>query len=172
MFDLVNGQVQLDADLMAYPQFKAIWERDTTPEKTEAFAYFSYMFHFYDPKSPIHKGHPESVRREKVIEKVFPEYMKEAKLYDDKEFIQACNLFKEQLNLSSMRGVLDFAKQALFEIQQSLSSQKTKPGTKLNNLKNLNNIIEEISRTEKLIEADEKDGRVKGGRHIKARERA
>lgn len=171
MFSLVNGKVQLDPDLMAFPQFKAIWDRDTTEDKREAFAYFSYMFHFHDPKSPLHKGYPESVRREKVIEKVFTDEMKDAKLYDDKDFIQACALFKESLNLSTMRGVLDFAKQTLYDIQLSLGSQKTKPGTKLNSLKKLNEIMEEISRTEKLIEADELNSRVKGGRPIKDRER-
>lgn len=172
MFELINGKVQIDPDLMAYPQFKAIWERDNTPDKTEAYAYFSYMFHYYDPKSPIHKGYPESVRREKVIEAVFPEHMKDAKIYDDKEFIQACNIFREQLNLSSLRGILDFAKQTIYDISTSLKSQKTKTGTKLNDLGKLNKAISEIKETEKLIYEDEKDSRVKGSRVVKDRERA
>lgn len=172
MFSLVNGKPQLDPDLMAYPQFRNIWERDTTPDKREAWAYFSYMFHFHDPKSPLHKGYPESVRREKVIEKVFTDEMKDAKLYNDKDFIQACVIFKESLNLSSMRGTLDFAKQIVWDIQQALLSQKTKTGTKLNDLIKLNKVLAEMKETERMIDADEKDSRVKGGRHIKDRERA
>lgn len=171
MFDLVNGKVEIDPDLMAYPQFKNIWERDISEDKHEAFAYFSYMFHFYDPKSSMYKGYPESVRREKVIESVFPDHMKAAKLYDDKDFVQACNIFKEHLNLSSLRGTLDFAKQIVFDIQTSLRSQKTKTGTKLNDLIKLNKVLEEINRTEELLLKDEKDGRVKGQRQLKDRER-
>src|SRR5690606_23842256 len=161
MFDLINGKVQIDPDLMSYPQFKRIWDRDLNEDKHEAFAYFSYMFHYYNPKSPIHKGYPESVRREKVIEHIFPESMKNVKLYEDKDFIQACEIFRTSLNLSSLRGTLDFAKQIIYDLQKSLLSQKTKTGTKLNDLIKLNKVLEEITKTEKLIEEDEKNSRVK-----------
>jgi hypothetical protein len=92
-------------------------------------------------------------------------------VYDDKDFIQACNIFRESMNLSSLRGILDFAKQTIYDISLSLKSQKTKTGTKLNDLGKLNKAIAEMRETEKLITEDEKDSRVKGSRKLKDRER-
>lgn len=171
MFELINGNVEIDPDLIgAYPEFKALWDRDTTDDKHEAFAYFRYMFHFYNPKSPIHKGYPDSARRQEIIDQVFPEHMKQLEFYNDKEFIRACNVFKEQLNLSTMRTVLDLAKQVVHDITGTLKAQKTAAGTKLNSLRRLNEALEEIERTEKLIQADEKNN-VKGKRVLKEREK-
>jgi hypothetical protein len=172
MFDLINGKVEIDPDLMAYPPIRELWERDLSSEKSEAFAYLSYIFLFYNPKSSYYKGYPPSVRGIKIVEAFFPDQLKTGEFYQDKIFLQACKVYQESLNLSTMRGVLDFGKQTLYDIQQSLMSQKTKTGTKLNDMRKLNEALEQIARTEKLIEQDEKDKNVKGNRKLKDRERA
>ena len=76
MFELINGQFQLDSDLMAFAVMRRIWERDTTENHEEAFAYLSFIFHYYNPKSTYY-AYPEDTRRGEIISREFPERMRD-----------------------------------------------------------------------------------------------
>lgn len=172
MLELVNKTFQLDADLMTYPQFKRIWERDTTEQKEEAYAYISFIFHFYNPKSAFY-AYPETTRKEEIIARLFPEHMKTvgSLINDDEDMIKAATIYVDHLQLSPYRSVIDTAKQALQSMSITIKDQDTPIDQKLNYINKITRGMEELKKAEKLCDEDEINSRVKGRRVVRDRER-
>lgn len=170
MLELINNQFVLDPDLMVYPEFHALWDRDASDDKHEAFTYISYIFNNNNPKSPYYKNYVGSVRSDAIVADIFPEDMKDCKLYDDRELIKAEEVYRKLLSLSPLRNVLEVSKQVINEISVKLMSTRTARGQKLIELGKLNRAIEEYKKAEKAVNEDEINN-VRGDRHIRERER-
>lgn len=120
MLELVNNRFELDPDLMLYPEFKRLWDRDPTENKREAFAYLSYIFNANNPKSPYHRNYVGEIRRKRIIEEIFPRDMQTVKIKDDKDVIAAEAIYVEMLRLSPLRHVLELAKSVINDISKKL----------------------------------------------------
>lgn len=120
MLELVNNRFELDPDLMLYPEFKRLWDRDPTENKREAFAYLSYVFNANNPKSSYHKNYVGEVRKKRIIEEIFPPDMQTIKIKDDKDVIAAEAIYVEMLRLSPLRHVLELAKSVINDISKKL----------------------------------------------------
>lgn len=171
ILDLVNKQFKLNYDLMNYPSFRKIWNRDETPNKDEAYAYIAFIFFYNNPKSPYY-AYSEDERKYRIVESIWPEEMIPllAGINEDKDFMDANYIYLEGLDLSPYRSVIDIAKQALESLARQMKSQSIPIDQKLNNIKKINQGIEELKKAEKLSEEDEINSRVKGQRKIKKRE--
>lgn len=172
MLELVNKTFQLDSDLMTYPQFRRLWERDTTEDKCEAYAYISFIFNFNNPKSPFY-AYPEMTRKEEIIQRLFPEHMKKvgSTMYDDRDLLQANDIYVEHLQLSPYRSVIDTAKQALQSMSIEIKKTDNPIDQKLNYINKITRGMEELKKAEKLCDEDEINSRVKGRRVVRDRER-
>lgn len=120
MLELVNGRFELDPDLMNYPPFKKIWDRDKDKDKAQAFIYISYIFNYNNPKSSYYKNHVTTVRRDRIIEELFPEEMKSVDIDNDVDIQAASDLYVKMLRLSPLRYVLEVAKQVIDDISRKL----------------------------------------------------
>lgn len=173
MLELVNKSFQLDPDLMTYPCFRKIWERDTTEDKLEAFAYLAFIFHFNNPKSPYY-AYSEAKRKDEIILRLFPEHMKtedlKLNMNNDADLVNASNIYLEDLQLSPYRSVIDSAKQALEMLSSQFKDANITVDQKLGNIAKITRGMEELKKAEKLCDDDEINSRVKGRRIIKKRE--
>lgn len=170
MLELIHNRVVIDPDLMTIPQFKIIWDRDETTTKEEAYAYISFIFNYYNPRSPFF-NYIESERKKQIVNQIFPEHMKDVELFNDKAFVQASEIYNKMLGLSPMRNVLEVCKMALHEISATLKDAQTDVTVKLNQMSKLTKAFEEYKRAEKLISEDELNSKIKGARTVRARER-
>lgn len=170
MLDLDNGKVVLEADLFTISAFRIIWERDKTPNKEEAIAFISYIFHFYNPRSPYF-NYTEALREPAIIEREFPDHLKSYVIAADSDLKDAAYRYRELLNLSPYRAVIEMAKNALQEIGETLKSAKSKATTKLAQLPKLTNALNELKKAEAMVSKDEINSNVKGERIVKSRER-
>lgn len=171
MFELINNQVVIDPDLMSYPEFRTIWERDMTPDKEESFAYYSFIFNYNNPKSIYHKNYAMgNARRDAIIYDLFPDHMKKIDVDKDKIIAGATKIYVDGLRLSPLRNVLEISKQVIADISKKLLNGKVARDVKLSELGRLNKAIEEYKKAEKAVNDDEINN-VKGERHIKASER-
>lgn len=171
ILELVNRNFKLRADLMNYPQFRKLWDRDTTEDKSEAYAYIAAIFFYNHPKSPYY-AYPEDQRMYEIAANIFPEDMVPLVgiLHEDAVFVAANNIYVEDLMLSPYRAVIDVAKQALRTLSKEMGDKAIPMQNKLDNIKKINQGIEELKKSEKLAEEDEINSRVKGSRVIKRRE--
>ena len=172
MFELINGQFQLDSDLMAFAVMRHIWERDPTNNHEEAFAYLSFIFHFYNPKSTYY-AYPEDTRRGEIISREFPERMRnmDNAMATDTELIEAGAFYLEHLQLSPYRSVIDTAKQALQSMSITIKNTDQPMDTRLSFIKKITMGMEELKKAEKFCNEDEINSKVKGSRIVKDRER-
>lgn len=126
MFTLENDQLALDADLVAtVPEFKQLWDEDESADKHEAMAYFRFIYHTNNPKSPYH-GYPGDKRGDHVIAAMFPESMKKWNHKKDKRIAAIADLYYMFLNLSPERQLLDVAEQVLHDTAKELKKGSKK----------------------------------------------
>ena len=171
MLDLVNKQFKFSNDLMHYPCFRHLWNRDESENKEEAYAYAAFIFFFNNPKSPYY-AYSEDQRKYEIVKVIWPEHMVPllADIQDDVIFVECNNTYLDGLNLSPYRAVVDIAKQALETLAREMKDKAIPIDQKLDNIRKINRGIEELKKAEKLSEEDEINSRVKGQRRIKKRE--
>ena len=78
LFNLKDTQVILDPNVLAIPEFKALWDRDKTKEKDQATKELSYVFFLEDFNSP-YSVIPEHLRGTTVKE----DFMKDKSWSED-----------------------------------------------------------------------------------------
>lgn len=69
LFNIKNNKLEIDPNNLAIPVFRDIWERDTTPNKSQAIAELSYITFLTDYKSPYRNISEE--QREKKLKNDF-----------------------------------------------------------------------------------------------------
>jgi len=86
-------------EALLLPEYKAIWDRDTSPKKERAIQEFSFMFFLISMKktNPF-KGYNESIKAKKIIERIFPD---EPDWLPDELVFRACQAYKNDLIRSS-----------------------------------------------------------------------
>ena len=134
MLDLVDNKVVLDVDILALPEFRAVWDADNSKDKSVATKWIEFIFLFAHPKSPYYNI-PESIRGDKIIESAFPEAMrKTSDLKKRKDVQTAIDAYVYYLGLSTLRQVLDVAKQSIETISVTLKNKRTSVDDKLASL--------------------------------------
>jgi hypothetical protein len=57
MYKVVKGVMTIDADVIgSVPAFQAMWDADTTEDKSFAYAKLRIAFHMVNPASPFDKS--------------------------------------------------------------------------------------------------------------------
>lgn len=63
LFNLKDGEIVIDVNILTIPEFNDIWEADKTTTKGQAFKELSIVYHMADPNSPYF-NYPETKRFE------------------------------------------------------------------------------------------------------------
>ena len=171
ILQLINKEFRLNEDLMNYPQFRTLWERDQTEDKAEAYAYIGLIFMFNNPTSSYY-AYSETKRIDEIIARTFPDHMKSIKpeLANDAIFQAANQIYLEDLQLSPYRMTIDSAKEVLESLSARNRNAETSTDEKLKNIPKIIEGMKMLKEAEKLCEEDEINSRVKGNRKIKKRE--
>jgi len=69
IFELKEGVVQVDPDVITVPEFLAVWNKDKTKNKDKAFLEFAFIYHMCDFNSP-YSNFPVTKREVSVKEDV------------------------------------------------------------------------------------------------------
>jgi hypothetical protein len=73
LFDIVNGNVEMNPTSLWIPQFKALWDRDKSKEKTLAAKEISYVVFKHGFHSP-YNAYSEVDKVEKILKDYFSDY--------------------------------------------------------------------------------------------------
>jgi hypothetical protein len=67
VFELKDGIVQVDPDVLTVPEFHAVWKKDKKKNKDTAFLELAYIYHMCDYNSP-YSNFPVTKREQSVKE--------------------------------------------------------------------------------------------------------
>lgn len=164
-----TNKIEVDPNVVvAVPELRLIWDRDSTEDKIEAMAFLGFIYFVGNPKSPF-RNYEASERTEKVIEQTFPEHLQKWKSFDDKPVLQAYDKYVKWLDLAPERALLDAAEGAIYELTNKLNSPKTKNKEGL--LSKIKTATADIKYLRELVkEEEDKRKETKGGRVILKRE--
>jgi len=151
IFEIKDGAIQLDPEVMSIPAFHAVWQADKTKKKDKAFAELTYIYHMCDFNSP-YSNFPVSKRAENVKEDV----MQDTKYKPSKVVTIAMEKYKElshtpkqRLYLSCKRKLDDLA---YFMDETDINDDTLKPVLEM-----FNKLTATISNFDKLEEAVSKE---------------
>jgi hypothetical protein len=171
MFILEGKELALDPNLIATVlEFRLIWERDKTPEKDEAMATFTFIYHFINPRSPYH-GLSAQDRKKKVMDDYFPPSLKGWDLLKDKLVQLAIDGYAKYLNFAPERFLLDAAEEAVHAVAKELR-EKPKMKNKTQKLQEMTKQMETVKKLRKDVEEAEgvRKQLTSGDREISPRE--
>ena len=75
LFDIVQGEVIMNASSLWIPEFRKIWDRDKDEHKCIAHAEITYIVFMYDFTSP-YQGYNEVERKTKILKDYFKDIPK------------------------------------------------------------------------------------------------
>jgi len=113
LFDIVNGNVILNATALWIPELKKLYQRDEDENKAVAYAEISYIVMMYGFHSP-YMAYSEKDREMRVLRDYFPD---DLKWKPDKEVRAAIKKFNELQDSVALRA-LRAAKSALDKVTQ------------------------------------------------------
>lgn len=99
LFDLdSDNKIILNADSLALPPLKKIWDKDKSKTKEEATKLITYIYLISDNQSP-YMNYPPGVREERLATDIF----KDINWKPSPEIIQAIDYYKDLTQTTSMR---------------------------------------------------------------------
>lgn len=102
IFELNNNQPAVTVEALLVPEFKKIWDRDKTKDKSKAFNELRYIYFSTDYKSLY-----LSINSDDRAKKLAEDFMGDEKWKPDKDIISACMKYKEFQNTPTMRFLED-----------------------------------------------------------------
>lgn len=98
IFTLKDGKVQVDPESLTIPEFREIYERDVSKDKSIAFNELCYVYHMADYKS-IYNNYGDSEKTTKILN----DYFKTSKWSPDQVIIEAVIKYRSLQETHSMK---------------------------------------------------------------------
>lgn len=102
IFEISNNQPIVTVEALMIPEFKKVWDRDKTKDKSKAYNELRYIYFSTDYKS-LYLSIEEEYRNEKLIE----DFIGIKNWKPDKDITEACNKYKEFQRTPTMRFLED-----------------------------------------------------------------
>ena len=159
-----KDEIVPDPMLMFVPEFKRIWERDKTKDKSRAKQEFAYIYFIVDYKSEYNTF---GLEKEDSIAR---DVMKDEKYVPDDMIIEAIEKYGKLQLTSSMR-YLKSIRMTVDSLIANLDSMKYDPKNKddykpaeiTKSLKDIEVILEKLEKWEKKVFDEEEDMIIRGG---------
>ncbi len=169
LFELNHQTPSITTEALLIPEFKKLWDRDKSKDKSKAFNELSYIYFATDYKS-LYLTYDDDYR----LEKLGQDFMKDPKFKPDKDMISAMDKYKELQKTPSM-SFLEDARNAVSSIrkyfrgidwterdQSGKATYKIKEVTSA--LKDCEGILTTLDKlTEKVAKEQSLNGRARGG---------
>lgn len=116
LFDIVDGKVVLNANELAIPVFKKLYDRDKTKDKVNSFNEISYIVFMYKWNSPYASYLDESTRDSIIKKDIFgdikwePDTLVKEAITRYKDFINTFSLQFLDTNILGARKLMDWYK--------------------------------------------------------------
>jgi hypothetical protein len=171
LFDIERNKVIPDADIIAIPAFKKIWDRDKSKEKNTALKEISYIVFLCDFHSP-YKDMRDGEKSDKIIEEVFEKVWEPDEVI--KSAIKVYNKLQETPSmrlLASARKTLDkladyFEMVDFKEVDSFTGKLLHSPTDLTRNLKEVGNIVKSLVNLEQQVKLELKEHSVQGSSEI------
>lgn len=168
VFDIVSGEVVIDPSRLIIPEFKKLWMRDKTKDKTRATKEIAYITFKFDLSADNpYRGYSE-IERDDVLKR---DIFNNVNWHPDAEVINATNKFQDLMETTNVRVLLG-AKQAAEELAKWFRGVKHTDSefsvSELSrNLKEVGNIIKSLSQLEEMVRREQIDkSTTRGGTEI------
>ena len=177
IFIIEDNIVRPTTQVLLISPFSEIWERDTSKNKGEAIAEFSYIEFMTSPmKSNPYRDYEEDMKHVKIVEEV----MKKKNYTPDTLVIQACDLYKSFIYEASFAyQFLEAAKRSATSVRDFLLTAEDvladrtrsggmvlKPAEITRTLKDTRDVLENIESLEKKVFEEIASSKTKGNREI------
>lgn len=116
IFDLINNQVVVSAEVLTVPQFSTIWNSDKSKNKDKAFKEFTYIYHLSDWNSP-YANFPQHKKEETVKS----DCIGDPKYKPSKEVEEAIKAYKD-IRETPLQRLLQAARNKVDDIATYLDS--------------------------------------------------
>lgn len=168
IFDIVNGHIAPTANSLNVPEFKVIWDRDKSEDKSKAIKELSYVAFLIDEslQNP-YRGY-NYIDRVPILKR---DFLGSDKAKVDKVITAAIKKYKE-LSFSTNMRLLKAARAAtdkLSEYYEDMASSditKFKPRDLSSNLKDVGGIIKSLDMLEEFVKKEQAESKVRGGGEI------
>lgn len=163
LFDIDKGKVVMNPTSLWIPEFKKIWNRDKTEDKSEAYAEISYIVFMYDYRSP-YRDYSEDDRERKILQDCFP---KKQDWVPDKTVAKAIERFREFQETANSR-LLKAAKIAADKLTEYFRNVDASAANDIvRNLKELGTVVKSLDALEKQVQKEQVEkNNVRGGTDI------
>ncbi len=166
IFNFKSNKVVIDPDKLVIPEFKAIWDRDKSKDKEQAFKELTYIYMLVDFKS-AYQAYPEDIRESKIIE----DFIKDSKWKPDNLISDAAKKYYALQETPTLR-MLNSAKLAVEKLSNYFKRSSPEDRSYTANLEKLGKIIESLDKLEERVKKEQAaENRVRGGGSVKDRER-
>lgn len=166
MFDLKDGRVIIDPNMLMIPQFANIWDRDTTEHKEVAMKELAYIYYTCNFKSP-YMQYDEDIRETYIIN----DYMPSGWKIDSTVNIALAKY--RSFNRTPSMDLMDSAKVALKTLGKRLEDPDLPTKDLLASLKQLKETVNNYDELKQAVEREllNSESRTKGQVKIRDRER-
>jgi len=151
VFELKDGIVQVDPEVLTVPEFHAVWKKDKKKNKDRAFLELAYIYHMCDFNSP-YSNFPVKMREKSVQEDVIGD----DKWSASKEVIAAVEKYRELSTTPKQRLYLS-CKRKLDEVADFMDTTEIDVDTMKPVLELFNKLTATISNFDKLEDAVSKE---------------
>lgn len=177
LFNLKDNRVIIDPDTLPIPEFKTLWDRDTSKIKEQAYKELAYIYFMTDFKSP-YNSYPEDEREERIKQ----DFIKDSKWKPDQDIKLAIDRYTEFQESPSMR-LLKASKNACKKLEGYFNTvdldEKDTKGQLVNkatdlsrSLKEIGQIVESLNKVEEQVKKEiSTSEKIRGGGNVKNRER-
>lgn len=164
VFDIINGEVIIDPNRLIIPEFKKLWSRDKSKDKSKVLKEIAYITFSFDLSADNpYRGYSE-YERDIVLKK---DLFDDANWEPDQDILNAQEKFKKLMENTNIRVLLS-AKQAAEELAKWFRQVKCdaidEEGNSLfsvtelsRNLKEVGNIIKSLSQLEDMVRREQLD---------------
>ena len=177
IFILRDGKVQIETENLTIPEFKIIYERDKSKDKSVAFNELCYIYHIADYKS-IYNNYDDIEKESKVLN----DYFKGSNWRPDEIVKEASKRYNELRETPSMR-LLKATRKALSKVVDYFNTvdlnERDAKGAIVNRIGdltgsagNVGKLVESLDKVEEKIKKEQlKESKVRGQADITSYER-
>jgi len=177
LLDMKNSVVIVSPEALVIPEFKQLWDRDTSKNKERAIKELSFIYFTCDYKSP----YLASIGQDKVRLIVSKDFMKDSKYRPDIAVENAIEKYKALQATPSMR-LLEASVRTIHNLTNYLETVDLqerdkngkpiyKPADVTNSLKSIGGIVESLNKVRQQVEREQTSkGTLRGQRQKGNRE--